>query len=187
MNLLTIQLSGAEIGVWAALLFTGGLAIHFWWTQRLSFLADPSLNEKRLQQEADKWKNRFLQESETSSIELERIRKELETIREKYQSVQSALQSKDELLQHLKIEHRTYRDLLTNSLQSDNQPHKRPEGILIPAYSQARPDGNPTMPVKPDPAPADDLHRAELRIEELELKLLDREEELDRMKQSGVR
>ena len=181
MNLLTIQLSGAEIGVWAALLFTGGLVFHFWWTQRLSFLADPSLNEKRIQQEADKWKNRFLQEKETTSLELERIRKELETIREKYQSVQSALQSKDELLQHLKIEHRAYRDLLTSSLQSDNHRDKRPDGLLIPAYSQPRPDGNPPVPVKPDSTPADDLHRAELRIEELELKLLDKEEELDRI------
>lgn len=181
MNLLSIQFSGAEIGVWAALLFSSGVVLHFWWTQRQIFSSDLSQPDKRSQQESEKWKNRFLQETELLSRELERLRKELESSNEKYQSLQSALQSKSELLQHLQIEHRAYRELLTNSLQAANPPAKRSEARLIPAFPQPRPDGNP------NPGLTEELNRAENRIQELELRLLDKEEELERMKQSGVR
>lgn len=177
MNLLSMYLSGAEIGVWAALLFSSGVVLHFWWTQRQIFSADPHQSQKRSQQESEKWKNRFLQETETLSRELERLRKELESTHEKYQSLQSALQSKDELLQHLQIEHRAYRELLTASLTSVNPP----------AFPQTRPNGHNTPDGNPNPALAEELNRAEDRIQELELRLLDKEEELERMKKSAVR
>jgi len=56
-----MYLSGAEIGVWAALLFSSGVVLHFWWTQRQIFSADPHQSQKLSQQESEKWKNRFLQ------------------------------------------------------------------------------------------------------------------------------
>lgn len=182
-----MYLSGAEIGVWAALLFSSGIVLHFWWTQRQIFSTDLSQPEKRSQQESEKWKNRFLQETGILSRELERLRKELESSNEKFQSLQSALHSKDELLQHLQIEHRAYRDLLTSTLQSDKTPEKRSEGLLIPAYPGHLPDGHPHPNGNPDSALTEELNRAENRIQELELRLLDKEEELERMKQSGVR
>jgi len=47
MNLLSVAFSGAEIGVWAALLFSSGMVLHFWWTQRQLFSSDPFLKEKK--------------------------------------------------------------------------------------------------------------------------------------------
>lgn len=136
-----------------------------------TFLIRSFFERKKMKQESDNRKNRLLQERETLSHELEHLRKELESTQEKFQALQSALQSKDELLQHLKIEHRAYRDLLTSSLQSDQHPDNRP------AF---QPDSNP------DPALTKELNRAERRIEELELKLLDREEELGRISRKRV-
>ncbi len=178
-------LSGAEIGVWAALLFTSGFALHFWWMQRHSLTQSPSQKEKQLQTEADRWKNRFLQETETLRRELERLRSESETALEKSQSLQSALHSKEELLMHLKQEHRTYRELLTTSLQGNGSLEKRLDQFLVQSTVSSTPDETLHLDAEQGRTMHADLHRAEERIEELELRLMDREDEIERLKSSG--
>lgn len=181
MKVLLVILTGAEIGVWAALLFTIGFALHFWWTQRQFVKQDPSQKEKLLREETARWKNRFLQETGTLSKELDRLRLEAETAADRCSSLESALSSKEELLNHLKHEHRIYRELLTCSLRSGEPLEKKLEQVVTLSA--------PTLPAE-DPLHLDkeqgrtlhaDLHRAEVRIEELELKLMDREDEIQRL------
>ena len=181
MKVLLVILTGAEIGVWAALLFTIGFALHFWWTQRQFVKQDPSQKEKLLREETARWKNRFLQETGTLSRELDRLRLEAETAADRCSSLESALSSKEELLNHLKHEHRIYRELLTSSLRSGEPLEKKLEQVVSLSA--------PTLPAE-DPLHLDkeqgrtlhaDLHRAEVRIEELELKLMDREDEIQRL------
>jgi chromosome segregation ATPase len=181
MKVLLVILTGAEIGVWAALLFTIGFALHFWWTQRQFVKQDPSQKEKLLREETARWKNRFLQETGTLSRELDRLRLEAETAADRCSSLESALSSKEELLNHLKHEHRIYRELLTSSLRSGEPLEKKLEQVVAVSA--------PTLPAE-DPLHLDkeqgrtlhaDLHRAEVRIEELELKLMDREDEIQRL------
>ena len=178
-------LSGAEIGVWAALLFTSGFALHFWWMQRHSLTQSPSQKEKQLQTDADRWKNRFLQETETLRRELERLRSESETALEKSQSLQLALHSKEELLMHLKQEHRTYRELLTTTLQGNGSLEKRLDQFLVQSTVSSTPDETLHLDAEQGRTMHADLHRAEERIEELELRLMDREDEIERLKSSG--
>lgn len=181
MKVLLVILTGAEIGVWAALLFTIGFALHFWWTQRQFVKQDPSQKEKLLREETARWKNRFLQETGTLSRELDRLRLEAETAADRCSSLESALSSKEELLNHLKHEHRIYRELLTSSLRSGEPLEKKLEQVVAVSA--------PTLPAE-DPLHLDkeqgrtlhaDLHRAEVRIKELELKLMDREDEIQRL------
>jgi hypothetical protein len=182
MNVLLVILSGAEIGVWAALLFTSGFALHFWWTQRQLFLQDPSQKEKTIRHETERWKNRFLQETETLSRELDRLRKESDTSLERCRSLQAALDAKEELLDHLKQEHKTYRELLTDTLQSGESLDKRMDQLLL--RSNSHPSSNEELHLNGEHGrtlPAD-LHRAELRIEQLELALMDKEDETERLK-----
>ncbi len=181
MKVLLVILTGAEIGVWAALLFTIGFALHFWWTQRQFVKQDPLQKEKLLREETACWKNRFLQETGTLSRELDRLRLEAETAADRCSSLESALSSKEELLNHLKHEHRIYRELLTSSLRSGEPLEKKLEQIVTLSA--------PILPAE-DPLHLDkeqgrtlhaDLHRAEVRIEELELKLMDMEDEIQRL------
>jgi len=186
MNLFVAILSGAEIGVWAALLFTSGFALHFWWMQRQTFTHDPSLKEKTVKQELDRWKSRFLQETETLSRELDRLRTETESAKERSSTLQSALESKEELLEHIKQEHRTYRALLTASLQSGESLEHRLDRIVSFTPSEPRPDGILHLDGEQGRTLHADLHRAELRIEELELKLMDREDALEQLRSAGA-
>jgi chromosome segregation ATPase len=181
MKVLLVILTGAEIGVWAALLFTIGFALHFWWTQRQFVKQDPSQKEKLLREETARWKNRFLQETGTLSSELDRLRLEAETAADRCTALESALSSKEELLNHLKQEHRIYRELLTNALQTGAPIEKKLDQLvaisapLPPADNSLHLDGEQGRTLHAD------LHRAEVRIEELELKLMDREDEIQRL------
>jgi chromosome segregation ATPase len=112
---------------------------------------------------------------------LDRLRLEAETAADRCSSLESALSSKEELLNHLKHEHRIYRELLTSSLRSGEPLEKKLEQVVAVSA--------PTLPAE-DPLHLDkeqgrtlhaDLHRAEVRIEELELKLMDREDEIQRL------
>ena len=185
MNAFLVILSGAEIGVWAALLFTGGFALHFFWMQRALYKQDPLQKEKSLRQETERWKNRFLQETGTLSRELDRLRNESETAIEKYQSLEETLAAKEELLAHLKQEHRIYRELLTSSLQSGDplgvkiDHHVVRSTVQTNSLNQLHLDGEPGRTLHAD------LHKAEVRIEELELKLMDREDEIEQLKMNG--
>ncbi len=185
MNVFLVILSGAEIGVWAALLFTGGFALHFFWMQRELYKQDPLQKEKLLRQETERWKNRFLQETGTLSRELDRLRNESETATEKYQALEETLAAKEELLAHLKQEHHTYRELLTSPLQSGDplgvklDHHVVRSTVLPNSLNQLHLDGEPGRTLHAD------LHKAEVRIEELELKLMDREDEIEQLKMNG--
>lgn len=185
MNSFLVILSGAEIGVWAALLFTSGFVLHFWWMQRDVLAQDPSQKEKLVKQELDRWKNRFLQETETLSRELDRLRKESESAQAQSVSLQSALASKEELLEHLKLEHRTYRELLTATLQSGESLDKRLDRLVPFSPTPPQPNGALHLDGEEGRTLHADLHRAEVRIEELELKLMDKEDEIERFKASG--
>lgn len=185
MNLFLVILSGAEIGVWSALLFTGGFALHFFWMQRQLFNEDPSQKEKSLRQETERWKNRFLQETGTLSRELDRLRHESEAVVEKYQSLEEILAAKEELLAHLKQEHRTYRELLTSSLQSGDPLEKRLDHLVVRSTVQSLPSNELHLDGEPGRTMHADLHKAEMRIEELELRLMDREDEIEQLKANG--
>ena len=90
-----VILSGMEIVVWAALLFTIGFALHFWWMRNELLPSDPTQKEKSLNQELDRWKKRFFQETETLSRELDRLRIECESATQQHQTLQEALEDKE--------------------------------------------------------------------------------------------
>jgi chromosome segregation ATPase len=179
MKVLLVILTGAEIGVWAALLFTIGFALHFLWTQRQLVKQDPSQKEKLLREETARWKNRFLQETGTLSRELDRLRLEAETAVDRCSSLESALSSKEELLNHSKQEHRIYRELLTSSLRSGETLEKKIEQVVT--LSAPIPPAEDSLHLNQGRTLQADLHRAEVRIEELELKLMDREDEIQQL------
>lgn len=185
MNVLLVILTGAEIGVWAVLLFTIGFALHFWWMQRESIKQDPSQKEKSLRAESDRWKNRFLQETAALSRELDRLRIESASATERSAALESALTAKEELLNHIKHEQRIYRDLLTSALQSSEPIDKKLDQVVSYAMPQSPVDG--AFPAEQEQGRTlhADLHRAEVRIEELELKLMDREDEIQRLQTLG--
>jgi chromosome segregation ATPase len=179
MKVLLVILTGAEIGVWAALLFTIGFVLHFLWTQRQLVKQDPSQKEKLLREETARWKNRFLQETGTLSRELDRLRLEAETAVDRCSSLESALSSKEELLNHSKQEHRIYRELLTSSLRSGETLEKKIEQVVT--LSAPIPPAEDSLHLNQGRTLQADLHRAEVRIEELELKLMDREDEIQQL------
>jgi len=99
--------------------------------------------------------------------------------------LQSALEAKEELLAHLKQEHNTYRELLTASLQSGESIESHLGKLTLRTIStDGHPDGLHLDHENGRTLHAD-LHRAEVRIEELELKLMDREDEIVRMRATG--
>ena len=180
-----VILSGMEIVVWAALLFTGGFAMHFWWMRHALLPEDSSLKEKALQQELERWKKRFLKETEMLSRELDRLRTQSESATEHSQTLQTALIAKEELLERFKQEHKTYRDLLTASLQSGESIETHLGKLTVRTIpTDVHPDGLHLDGESGRTLHAD-LHRAEVRIEELELKLMDREDEIERLKATG--
>ncbi len=181
MKVLLVILTGAEIGVWAALLFTIGFALHFLWTQRQLVKQDPSQKEKLLREETARWKNRFLQETGTLSRELDRLRLEAETATNRCSSLESALSSKEELLNHSKQEHRIYRELLTSSLRSGETLERKIEQVVTLSAPIPRAEDSLHLNMNQGRTLQADLHRAEVRIEELELKLMDREDEIQQL------
>ena len=80
MMSLHVMLSGVEIVVWSALLFTLGFSIHFLWIRSQLFPTELSKTDQRYQQETEKWKQRFFKETETLSHELDRLRAESQSV-----------------------------------------------------------------------------------------------------------
>lgn len=113
------------------------------------------------------------------------MRRESETANEKCQTLQSALTSKEELLTHLKQEHSIYRELLTATLQSGESIDKRLDRLVTFSPGTPHPDGALQLDGEHGRTLHADLHRAEIRIEELELKLMDREDEIERIKSTN--
>lgn len=180
-----VILSGMEIVVWAALLFTLGVALHFWWSRHALLPQNFTQKEQSLQAELDRWKKRFLRETETLSRELDRLRTESQTSIDRCTTLQSALEAKEELLIQLKQEHKTYRELLTASLQSGESIESHLGKLTMRTIStDVHPDGL-HLDAEHGRSLHADLHRAEVRIEELELTLMDREDEIERLKASG--
>ena len=182
---LLVMLSGVEIVVWSALLFTLGFVIHFFWIRPQLFPAEISNTEQQLRQETEKWKQRFFKETDILLRELDRLRTELESEKDRHQTLQTALESKEEMLHTLKQERRTYRDLLTASLQSNESVEKQLDRLVH----------HPTA-IDPTPTPEQldgqlghphfsNIDQAEQRIEELELKLMDQEDIIQRLQSGG--
>lgn len=178
---LLIMLSGVEIVVWGALLFTIGFVIHFVWIHPKLFPTETSTNDQRFQQETEKWKQRFYKETETLSRELDRVRADQESLQERNRSIQVALDAKEELLSTLKQERLTYRDLLTTSLQSTQSVEQHLDRLVSQttlaelAQQPTHLDGQLGHPHFAD------IHQAEQRIEELELRLMDHEDTIQRL------
>ena len=182
---LLFMLSGVEIMVWSALLFTIGFVIHFFWIRHQLFPTEVSNTDQRFRQETEKWKQRFFKETETLSRELDRVRRELESAQERNESLHSAIEAKDELLTTLKQERHTYRDLLTTSLQSTQSVEQNLDHLV---------SRSTLAELTPQPAQLDgqmghphfaDIHQAEARIEELELRLMDQEDTIQRLQSGG--
>lgn len=179
------MLSSVEIMVWSALLFTIGFVIHFFWIRHQLFPTEGSNTDHRFKQETEKWKQRFFKETESLSRELDRVRRELESAQERNQSLQTAIEAKDELLATLKQERQTYRDLLTASLQSTESVEQHLDRLV---------SRSTLAELAPQPVQLDgqlghphfaDIHQAEARIEELELRLMDQEDTIQRLQSGG--
>lgn len=185
MMSLLVLLSSAEIVVWGVLLFTLGFVLHFWWMRHQYFPTEVSKTDTRFRQEAEKWKHRFFQETDMLSRELDRLRTEFQSIHDRNKSLQAAFDAKEELLTSLKQERSTYRELLTASLQPHDSVKQQLDRLVLrtsPEVIAAQPfhlNGDPGRTLHAD------LHQAELRIEELELKLMDQEDALTRLQTSG--
>ena len=185
MMSLLFMLSGVEIMVWSALLFTIGFVIHFFWIRHQLFPTEVSNTDQRFRQETEKWKQRFFKETETLLRELDRVRREMESAQERNESLHSAIEAKDELLTTLKQERHTYRDWLTTSLQSTQSVEQNLDHLV---------SRSTLAELTPQPAQLDgqlghphfaDIHQAEARIEELELRLMDQEDTIQRLQSGG--
>lgn len=179
------MLSGVEIVVWGALLFTIGFVIHFVWIQPKLFPTETSSTDQRFQQETEKWKQRFYKETETLSRELDRVRADQESLQERNRSLQVALDAQEDLLDTLKQERRTYRDLLTSSLQSAESVDQQLDRLVHrSSTSDLEQPSTPSEGELGHPHFAD-IHQAEQRIEELELRLMDQEDTIQRLQGSN--